>query len=85
MYDIIFVFLFLFIKRSIVNKVVEDRVDNLLSKHSVEIKVDRSPRGEDNIVVFRRKLENLMLAIAVNSYSASRYVTSTYVQINHKL
>ena len=27
---------------------VEDRVDNLLSKNTVEIKVDRSPLGEDS-------------------------------------
>ena len=30
------------------NKMVEDRVDNLLLKNSVEIKVDRSPLGEDS-------------------------------------
>ena len=60
---------------------VEDRVDNLLSKNSVEIKVGRSLCGEDKIVVFRRKLENLLLAIAVNSYKASRYVTGKHVQI----
>ena len=35
---------------------VEDRVDKLLSKNSVEIKVDQSPRDEDKIVVFRTKL-----------------------------
>ena len=29
------------------NKIVEDRVDNLLSKNSVKIKVDRSPWGKD--------------------------------------
>ena len=44
---------------------VEDGVDNLLSKNSVEIKVDRSPWDEDKIVVFRRKLKNLQLAMAV--------------------
>ena len=32
---------------------VEDRVDNLLSKNSVEIKVDRSPCGEEKILVFK--------------------------------
>ena len=31
---------------------VEDRVDNLQSKNSVEIKGDRSPWGEDKIMVF---------------------------------
>ena len=81
MYDIIFLFHLLFIRRSVVNKMVEDLVDNLLSKNSVEIKVDRSPLGEDKIVVFRGKLENLLLAIAVNCYNASRYVTSKHVQI----
>ena len=45
---------------------VEDRVDNLLSKKSVEIKVDRSPLGENKIVVFRGKLENLLLKMAIN-------------------
>ena len=28
---------------------VEDRVDNLLSKNSVEIKFDRSPLGDDRL------------------------------------
>ena len=42
---------------------VEDRVDNLLSKYSVEIKVDQSPWGKDKVVVFRRKLEKLQLAM----------------------
>ena len=62
---------------------VEDRVDNLLSKNSVEIKFDRSPWDEEKIglVVFRRKLENLLLVIAIKSYNASRYVTSKHVQI----
>ena len=45
---------------------VENRVDNLLSKNSVGIKVDRSLWGEDKMVVFVRKLENVLLAIAVN-------------------
>ena len=52
-----------------VNKMVEEWVDNLLSKISVEI------------VVFRRKLDNLLLVIAVNSYNATCYVTSKHVQI----
>ena len=60
---------------------VEDRVDDPLSNKSVEIKVDRSPWCEDKIVVFRRKLENLLLVIASNSYNARRYVTSKIVQI----
>ena len=34
---------FLILSSIIVNRMVEDRVDNLLSKNSVEIKVDRSP------------------------------------------
>ena len=34
---IIFLFYFLFITRSVVNKMVKDSVDNLLSKNSVEI------------------------------------------------
>ena len=63
------------------NEIVDDCADNLLSKNLVEIKVDRSSWGEDKIVVFRRKLENLLLAITLNSYSASRYVTSKHVQI----
>ena len=58
---------------------VEDRINNLLSKNSVEIKVDRSPWGGDKIVVFRRKLEKLLLAIY--TYNASRYITSKHVQI----
>ena len=62
---------------------VEDRVDNLLSKNSVEIKFDRSPWDEEKIglVVFRRKLENLLLVIAIKSYNASRYVIGKHVQI----
>ena len=48
---------------------VEDRVNNRLSKSSVEIKVDRSTWGEDKLVVFRRKLETLQLAVTINSYS----------------
>ena len=81
MYDIIFIFSFLFIKRSIGNKEVEDRVDNLLSKNSVEVKPDQSPWGK-GLIVFRRKLENLLLVmIAVNSYNAICYVTSKHVQI----
>ena len=60
---------------------VEDHVDNPLLKNSVEIKLDRSPWGEDKIVVFRRKLENLLLALAVNSDNACRYATSKHVQI----
>ena len=81
MYDIIFIFYFLFIKRSIGNKEVEDRVDNLLSKNSVEVKADQSPWGK-GLIVFRRKLENLLLVmIAVNSYNAICYVTSKHVQI----
>ena len=40
MYDIIFSFYILFIKHSMVNKMVEDRVDNLLSNTSLKIKVD---------------------------------------------
>ena len=75
MYNIIFLFYFLFIKRSIVNKMIEDHVDNLLLKNSVKIKVDRSPWGEDKIVVFRKTNENLLLVIAVNCYNASCYVT----------
>ena len=71
MYDIIFLFHFLFIKRSLVNKIVEDCVVNILSKNSVEIKVDRSPWGKFKIVVFRSKLENLLLVIAVKSYNAT--------------
>ena len=55
---------------------VENRVDNLRTKNSVEIKVDRSQWGEDKIVVFRRKLENLLFVTAVNSYNAIRCVTS---------
>ena len=39
---------------------VEDSFCNLLSKNYVEVKVDRSPWGEDKIVVFRRQLENLL-------------------------
>ena len=58
---------------------VKDRVDNLLSKNTVKIKVERLPWGKDKIVVFRRKLENLLLAIAINSYNVSRYVTSKHV------
>ena len=60
---------------------VEDGVDNLLTKTWVVIKVDRSPWGKDKIVVFRRILENLLLVIAINSYNASRYVASKHVQI----
>ena len=52
------------------NKKVEDGVDNLLLKNSVEIKVDRSLWGEDMTVVFRRKLDNILLVKAVNSYNA---------------
>ena len=80
MYDIIFWFNFLFIKCSVVNKIVEDHVDNLLSKNLVKIRVDQSPWGKDLIVFLRRKLENLLLVIAVNSYNAT-YVTSKHVQI----
>ena len=42
MYGMIFFFYyyFLFIKRFISNKMIEDCVDNLLSKSFVEIKVD---------------------------------------------
>ena len=58
------------------NKMVEDRVDSLLSNNSVEIKVDRSLL----IVVFRRKLENLLLVIAVYSYNAIK-VISKHLQI----
>ena len=54
----------------------EDRVYNLLWKKLVEIKVDRSPFGEDKIVVFRGKLENLLLVIAVNCQIGSNCVTS---------
>ena len=46
---------------------VGDRVHNLLSKNLVEIKFDRTPWGKAKIVVFRRKFENLLLVIAVNS------------------
>ena len=60
---------------------VKDRVDNLLSKNSVEIKVDRSPWGEDKIVVFRRQLENQLFAITVNSFNASRYVICKHVNV----
>ena len=66
MYDIIFLLCFLFIKHSVVNKIVEDRVDNL-SNNSVEVKVDRSSWGKDKTVAFRRKLENLLRALAVNT------------------
>ena len=59
---------------------VKDHVDNLVEK-TVKIKVNRMPWGEDKIVVSRRKLENLLLAIAINSYNVSRYVTSKHVQI----
>ena len=59
----------------------EDRVDNLPSKNLVEINVDQSPWGEDQIVVFRRKLGNLLLVIAINSYNAICNVTIKYVQI----
>ena len=75
MYDIVSLFFFLYIKYSIVNKIVEDHVDNLLSKNLVEIKDDRSPW------VFRRKLENQLLVIADNSYKAICYVTSKHEQI----
>ena len=61
---------------------VEDPVDNLLSKNSVEIMVDRSPWGKDKIVVFRRQLENLLLAIAINSYNAICYVTVNMCKSN---
>ena len=68
-------------KCSVVNKMVEDHVDNLLSKNLVEIKVDRSPWGEDKIVVFRRKLENLLLAIAVNgSMSECNSIINAYTK-----
>ena len=46
---------------------VEDRIDYLLLKNSFEIKVDSSPWSEDKIVVFRRTMQNLLLAIAINS------------------
>ena len=59
----------------------QDLVDSLLSKNSVEMKVGRSQWGKDKIVVFRRKLENLLLGIAINSYNASRYVISKHVRI----
>ena len=49
---------------------VEYRANNLVEK--LKIKVDN---------VFRRKLENLPLAIAVNKYNAILYVTSKHVQI----
>ena len=62
MYDIIFLFYFRFIKRSIENKMLTDR-------HGAKI------------VVFRRKLKNLLLVIAINSYNAIGYVTSNHVQI----
>ena len=39
--------------------------------------------GEDKIVVFTGKLENLLFAIAVNCYNACRYVTSKHVQIKY--
>ena len=64
---------------------VEDCVSNLLSKNSVKIKVDRSPRGEDKIVFFRRKLENLLLAIVINSYNAKHHVTSKLCKSNDSL
>ena len=56
---------------------VEDHVDNPLSKNSVEMRVDRSPWGKDKIVVFRKKSENLdlLFVIAVKSYNAICYVT----------
>ena len=60
---------------------VDDHVYYLLSKSSVKIKVDRLPWGEDYIVVVRRKSENLLLVIDVNSYIAICYVTSKHVQI----
>ena len=60
---------------------VEDRVDNLVLKNLVEMKFDQSTWGEEMMVIFRRKLEDLLLAIAVNSYIASRYVTSKHVRI----
>ena len=61
---------------------VEDHVDNLLLKNSFQIMVDQSPWGEDKVVVvFSRKLENLLLVVAINSYNASRYFTGRHVQI----
>ena len=56
MYDTIFLFYFLSIKHSIVNKIVEERVNNLLSKNSDEIKVDRSPWGEGIDFAMTRKI-----------------------------
>ena len=47
MYNINFLFHFLSMKCSIVNKMVEDCVGNLLLKTSVQIKDDRLPQGED--------------------------------------
>ena len=81
MYDSFFFFYFLFTKHSIVKKIVEDCVDNLLLKNSVQIEVDRLPWREEKIVVFRRKLENLLLVIAMNGYNAICYVASKHVQI----
>ena len=46
MYDILFSLYYLFIKYSVANKIVEDRVDNIPSKNSDGIKVDQSPWGE---------------------------------------
>ena len=58
---------------------VEDRFVNLLSKASIKIQVDRLPWEEDQLVVFRRKVENLPLVIDVNSCNAIRNVTSKHV------